>query len=97
MPILRQNLHPQELEELREKGACGEFLLRFFDRKGNEIDSAVRRRTYTIDYETYKKIPNKIVLAAGNEVVPALDAFLKQGMADILILDEYTAEGLLNA
>jgi len=95
MPILRKNLHPWELQELHEKGACGEFLLRFFDRAGNEIDSAVRRRTFAIDYDTYKRIPTKIVLAAGDTIARALDVFLEQGMADILIMDEYTAEELL--
>lgn len=96
MPILEENMYPEELEELYNNYAIGEFLLRFFDAEGKEVESAVSKRTFAIDFETYARIPKKVLLAAGDDVVQALDVFLKNKMADILIADEYTASGLLS-
>ena len=95
-PLARLDyLPPEDLAELREKGVCADMLLRFFDRDGHEIDSAVRRRTLAMEPDDYRRIPCKILVASGAEKAAALRAVLRGGMADVLIADRALAESAL--
>lgn len=95
-PLSRlQYLQPGELALLQAKGVYGDMMLRFFDRNGRECDGDVKERTLAIDIETYKKIPCKIVVVSGLQKAQALQAALRGGLIDVLIVDRKLAQAVL--
>lgn len=97
-PLLAEGydyLTPEEWKELKEKGVYGDMLLRFFDENGQECDTSLRDRTLSIDFEEYKKIPTKVVVAADRKKAYTIRAILRGGLADVLIMDYDLARKLL--
>jgi DNA-binding transcriptional regulator LsrR (DeoR family) len=95
-PLSRlEYLNPAELTDLQSKEVYGDMILRFFDRNGQECDSDVRKRTLAIDIDTYKKIPCKIVVVSGVQKAKSLEAALKGGLIDVLIVDKKLAKAVL--
>lgn len=87
-------INEEELSILQEAGAYGDLILRFFDKDGEECDTPLKDRTLAIDFETYKNIPNKIVVASGNYKLETIKAALKGKLIDTLIIDSNLAEEL---
>ena len=87
-------LNFNEIQELQSKHAYCDFLLRFLDQDGNELDTTIKQRTNAITLEQYRKIPLKIVVTAGAEKVYAVRALLKGNLIDVLILDQFLANAL---
>lgn len=95
-PLSRlQYLQPSELALLQSKGVYGDMMLRFFDGNGKECDGDIKERTLAIDIQTYKKIPRKIVVVSGVQKAKTLQAALKGGLIDVLILDRKLAQAVL--
>ncbi|MGI6005234.1 MAG: sugar-binding transcriptional regulator [Christensenellales bacterium] len=88
-------LKPSEYEYLKFKGVVGDLMLHFFDKDGNECDTDLKERTLTIDLDTYRKIPCKIVVTAGAHKVHTLRAALRGKFMDVLITDYQLASALL--
>ncbi|MFZ5975252.1 MAG: sugar-binding transcriptional regulator [Bacillota bacterium] len=87
-PLARiQYLHPSEFEDLKSKGVYGDLMLRFFDKDGQECESSLVDRTLAISFDTYKKIPCKIVVASGAHKAHTIRAILKGKLLDVLIVD----------
>lgn len=96
-PLARlEYLSAPELAELRRKGVCLDLMLRFFDENGQEISSALKERTLSISTETYKRIPAKIIVAAGAAKAVAMRAVLRGGLADVIVVDDLLARTLLD-
>ncbi len=91
-----QYLKTEELELLEEKEVCCDILLRFFNPSGEECDTNLKDRTLSIDLETYKKIPNKVVVASGSRKEKAIKALLAGNLVDVLIIDYYLAQKLVS-
>lgn len=92
-PLSRlQYLKPSELAFLQSKGVYGDMMLRFFDENGQECEGDIKERTLAIDIETYKKIPRKIVVVSGVQKSKTLQAALKGGLIDVLIIDKKLAQ-----
>ena len=91
----RLGLSEEEYLELKEKDACAEMLMHYFDRNGKEVKSSLSDKTLSIDIEQYKKIPTKLLLAGGDELINSLPILLQAGMADILIIDEFLGEEII--
>lgn len=87
-------MNEEELKNLQRAGTYGDIILRFFDKNGNECDTELRERTLGIDFEKYKKIPNKIVAASGTFKLETIKAALKGNLIDTLIIDSELAEEL---
>ncbi len=83
-----------DLQKLIEKGTCANFLFRFFDSNGKEVDTDLKRRTLAISIDQYKQIPHKIIAASGIHKADAVRAVLNSGYADVLIVDEFLGEKL---
>lgn len=97
-PLLAREYHylnTRELMELKNKGVYGDILLRFFDENGHECDTSLKDRTLSIDFESYKKIPTKIVVAADAKKAYTIRAILRGGLADVIIMDHNLARELL--
>lgn len=97
-PLLAKEYHyltPGEYEELQRAGVYGDILLRFFDENGQECNTSLKDRTLSIDFEEYKQIPTKIVVAADEKKAYTIRAILRGGLADVIIMDYTLARKLL--
>ncbi|WP_072525473.1 sugar-binding transcriptional regulator [Clostridium sp. Marseille-P3244] len=97
-PLLAKDYHyltSEEWGELKRKGVYGDILLRFFDENGQECDTSLKDRTLSIDFDEYKKIPTKVIVAADKKKAYTMRAILRGGLADVLIVDYDLARELL--
>lgn len=83
------------MQELIDAGAVGDMLGRFIDAQGQEIDHPINSRVAGVDLNALKKVPNKILTAAGDHKIAIITAALKRGLVDTLVTDELTAELLI--
>lgn len=94
-PLLTSGyLNEEETEEIRQKRAVCDCLLRFFDEDGRECDTSLKDRTVSISVEEYKKIPTRIVVASGKRKALAVTAMLKGDLVDVLVIDRALAEAV---
>jgi DNA-binding transcriptional regulator LsrR (DeoR family) len=89
-------LEEEELDHLTEKGVVGDMALRFFDSEGNECDTDFKNRTIAIDFESYKKIPLKIVMVSGVHKTQTVISALKGNLIDVLITNYSLGKSILN-
>lgn len=94
---LIQNSLPDEVSEseLIKSGAVGDVNGIFMDCEGNEILTPLSDRVIGISLEQLQKVPECILVAAGEHKVPIIKAAIKLGLANVLITDDITAEKLL--
>ncbi len=85
-------LKPEEFQELLSQHAYADIMLRFIDKNGCECNTSMKQRTFSIDLETYKKIPLKIIVASGIEKGPAIQALINGKLLDVLIIDQKLAK-----
>lgn len=85
----------EEMDSLREAGAVGDVLCRFFDRDGVELDHPVNRRAVSIDPATLRRAPRLILASGGWRKVTGMRAALKLLHPTVVITDEGTAEILV--
>lgn len=90
-------LKPSEYKELVNQKAYADIMLRFIDKEGHECDTSMKNRTLSIDLDTYKKIPRKIIVASGTEKSPSVKALLNGKLLDVLIIDQYLAKALISS
>ena len=88
-------LSQAEYDDLRCAKVCGDIMLHFFDRNGRECDTGLRERTLSIDLETYKKIPKKILVASAANKALTMHTALENGLCDVMIIDQVLANALL--
>lgn len=93
-PTITDYLSKKDYDELKEKGLTTDFMLHFLDEDGKEIDSAIRRRTLSIDLNMYRRIPHKIVMLSGSEKAYTARALLMGDCVDVLFLDYDLAKKL---
>ena len=80
------------LKELEEKNVYADILLSFLDRDGNEVKTSLHDRTIHISLDDFRKIPEKIIIASGEEKSYSLLSVLKAGLANVLVVDMALAE-----
>ncbi|MGP3699533.1 sugar-binding transcriptional regulator [Rhodobacter sp. NSM] len=81
--------------DLKAAGAIGDVLGRFLDTDGRSIDHPIDGRTIGIDLEIVRRIPDKILAAAGHHKVEIIRAASRRGLVDTLVTDDVTAELVL--
>jgi len=85
------NLLQREFEELRAKGAVGDILGRFIDRKGEIVDTDIDRRTIGLPLSDLKTRERAICVAAGSDKYHVVAGVLHAGLISVLITDAATA------
>lgn len=83
-----------DLAGLKEKGAVGSILGRFYDRDGREIDSEFRERAISIEFDDFRKIPERVFLAGGWKKTECIRGLLAGGLVSTIIMDNITASEL---
>ncbi len=84
-----------ELERLISKGAVGDISGIYFDSQGKYVPSAIEKRIISLTLDEIYALPDRAVVAMGENKVPAIAAAAKGGMITHLITDLKTAEALL--
>jgi DNA-binding transcriptional regulator LsrR (DeoR family) len=85
---------PQELSLLRQNGAVGDVLLRFFDAHGQPVDTVLNKRVLSMSLEQLRRVNRAIGIAGGQRKYPAILGALRGGWINILVTDERTAARL---
>jgi len=94
--LLKSNqLLPEEIAHLKDKGAVGDIALRFFDADGRKVESLIDRRIVGCSLDDIRRIPRVIAAAGGTEKLTAIMAALKGKLIDVLITDDRTGEKLI--
>jgi DNA-binding transcriptional regulator LsrR (DeoR family) len=86
----------EELSEVRNLGAVGDALGRFFDETGKEIITSYRERVIGLTIDELLAIPTRLLVAGGPKKYKAILAALMGKLSNILVTDVRTAEWLIN-
>jgi DNA-binding transcriptional regulator LsrR (DeoR family) len=89
-------LSESEIEELIGIGAVGDMLGKFFDDRGELVQSSLNRRAPSIPLESIRD-RELVLLGAGLKKRDALCAVLRSGIVDRLIVDGNLALAVLDA
>lgn len=84
------------IEDIKSRGALGDICFRFFDKKGNKVDTEFDNRIVGIGLEDFKKVKIKVCVSGGLSKLEAIETALNNKLVDILITDNLVSEGLLN-
>jgi len=89
-------LSSDELKRLREKGAVGDILSRFFNAQGDLVDDEIHERVISVPIDKLRD-KRKIVIgiAGGPLKLNAIQGALNGKYINVLITDEETAQKLL--
>lgn len=79
-----------------QKEAVGDVFSRFIDDRGRIVDQQINRRTIGIGLPELKKKKHSILVAANVAKVPAINGVLTAGYANTLVVDQESANNLLD-
>lgn len=88
-------LKEAEREALVARGAVGDLLFHFFDRKGDLVDHPINSLVMSVDVDRLRKAPIRILTSGGEEKVEALLGAMTLIAPTILITDEESARRML--
>lgn len=97
-PLLAQSgniFAPQELQLLRQRGAVGDILLRFFDQNGQLVETGLEKRVISMTLEQLRRVNRAIGVAGGSRKYAAILGALRGHWINILITDHFTASWLV--
>lgn len=84
-----------ELDQLRQAGAVGDILLRFFDGAGQPVESPLNKRVVSMGLPALQRVDRAIGVAGGARKVPAIRGALQGRLVNVLITDCFTARRLM--
>ena len=87
----------EELDTLRENGAVGDILYRFFDAEGNPVQTPLADRVTGMKLDQLQQVKRVVGVAGGARKGVAIRGALKGGLINTLITDRFTAERLVQA
>jgi len=88
-------LDENELHVVRSKGAVGDICGWYFDSNGHVCETEMLNRTIAIPFETLRKVPLVIAVAAGVAKANTALGALRSGVVDVLITDELCAQEVI--
>lgn len=88
----RRNLSEEQKEEILKNHAVGEAFGHYFDKEGNVV---YKLNTVGIDFDTFRKIKESILIFAGDEKVEAFMAVAETNKNLVLVTDEQSAHHIL--
>ncbi len=90
-------LSEAEREDLARRGAVGDLLFHFYDRDGRLLDHPINRRVMSVDIDSIRRAPLRILTSGGKDKVEALLGAMRLVEPTVFITDEETARRLLAA
>jgi DNA-binding transcriptional regulator LsrR (DeoR family) len=94
--IDRGLLKPEDRARLSKAGAVGEICGRYFDARGRECDTPLRRCVVSIELDELKKVPQVVGVVAASDRSAAIAAAVKGGILKSLVIDQAGAAALLS-
>jgi deoxyribonucleoside regulator len=91
----RNALGLPDIAVLREAGAAGEILGRFYDARGRECRTPLRDRVVSLTLDELRRIPHVTAVVSGSDRSAALAAAIRGGLVKALVIDERGAASLL--
>ena len=85
----------EELATLRENGAVGDILYRFFDVEGNPVQTPLAERVTGMDHDQLRRVKRVVGIAGGARKFDAIRGALNGRLINTLITDRFTAERLV--
>lgn len=85
----------QELDMLRDRGAVGDILLRFYDAEGKPVITSLNERVVSMQLEQLKRVDRSIGIAGGARKLEAIAGALRGGWVNVIITDQFTARALV--
>jgi DNA-binding transcriptional regulator LsrR (DeoR family) len=89
------HLAAAQMEDLRQRGAVGDMLLRFYDLDGRHVPHPMEEQTISLRFEQIRRIPYVATLAAGASKVDTILGALRGSLIDCLVSDTETARRVL--
>jgi DNA-binding transcriptional regulator LsrR (DeoR family) len=84
-----------ELETLQMRGAVGDINLRYFDERGEPVESDLDSRVIGLNLEEICRIGRVIGIAGGATKIKAIHGALNGKLIDVLVTDQQTAQEVL--
>jgi len=84
-----------DLAALRNRGAAGELVGRFFDQQGGTDALEINQRVIGIELEDLRHIPTVMAVARGLSKAPAILGALNGRYLNVLVTDDSTARSIL--
>ncbi|WP_026700020.1 sugar-binding transcriptional regulator [Salibacterium aidingense] len=88
-------LQTEDLHSLRKAGVVGDISSKFFDAVGEEVDHPLNHRVIGLDLPDLKKIPKVIGIVESLYKLESIEAALKGGYLNVLVIDDRTAQELV--
>ena len=86
-----------ELNLLRQAGAVGDILLRFFDANGEPVRTALDNRVVAMALPQLRRVDRAVGVAGGRRKHEAILGALRGRLVNVLITDCFTAQWLMTA
>ena len=86
-----------ELNLLRQAGAVGDILLRFFDAQGEPVRTALDNRVVAMALPQLRRVDRAVGVAGGRRKHEAILGALRGRLVNVLITDCFTAQWLMTA
>lgn len=90
-------LEENDFTSLRKAGAVGDISSRFFDAVGEEIDHPLNNQVIGLNLQEIKDIPKVVGIVDGSYKLESIEAALRGGYLDVLLIDDQTAQALAQA
>ncbi len=95
--VERGILTSKDTTRLTKAGAVGEICGRFYDRDGDECQTAYRDRVISIEFDALRRADDVIAVVAGSDRTEAILGALRGGLIKSLVIDRAGAAALLAA
>jgi DNA-binding transcriptional regulator LsrR (DeoR family) len=89
------HLTDEERREFDRLDPAGDIMARFYDDRGEQLDSPLRDRVLALELDELREIPTVVAIAGGTEKGRGIWGALRAGWIDVLITDRSAAEATL--
>jgi DNA-binding transcriptional regulator LsrR (DeoR family) len=86
----------EELSSLVDREAVGDINLRYFNCRGEKVESDLDKRVIGLTIDELKKIDRVVGVAGGSAKLSAISGVLAGNLLDVLVTDHMTAKKLLD-
>ena len=86
----------EQMETVREQGAIGEILLRYYSLEGEHVPTALDDRIITLEWDALRRLPYIVGMATGEEKVCTILGALRGRLIQALIADAETVQMVLD-
>ncbi|UNK17860.1 sugar-binding transcriptional regulator [Paenibacillus sp. N3/727] len=93
--LFRLGYLSEKEQKLLQSTGAGDICSRFFDAQGNICSEVINNRTIGIELEDLRHKDKSILVAGGQQKIDAIKAALIGRYANILVIDQFTAQALL--